>query len=238
MAAAATPAPATEATAPSKKQPVVKPERPDEEAFKKAEAAAKKAHEAAQKELVSVPSRSPPFQTTDTSQLPQNAIKAQLDSVKPGGKNPRQQEIKDELAKVRSQVAAKKAARQKVEDAIKALQDSINARVKELNTKRGNMAYRSLADLEAAVAKLDRDVSSGTMKLVEEKKALQEIGNLNKQKKNFAVFDEAQKSIDADRLKLKEMKEKKQDPELKELNEKYDALDQEFKALKAEQDSM
>jgi uncharacterized coiled-coil DUF342 family protein len=110
--------------------------------------------------------------------------------------------------------------------------------VKELNTKRGNMAYRSLADLEAAVAKLDRDVSSGTMKIVEEKKALQEIGNLNKQKKNFAVFEEAQKAIDADRQKLKEMKDKKQDPELKELNEKYDQLDQEFKALKAEQDSM
>jgi hypothetical protein len=56
MAAAATSAPATEAAAPSKKQVVVKPERPDEEAFKKAEAAAKKELEAAQKELVRVSS--------------------------------------------------------------------------------------------------------------------------------------------------------------------------------------
>ncbi|KAA8897459.1 hypothetical protein FN846DRAFT_783259 [Sphaerosporella brunnea] len=197
---------------------VLKPERPDEEAFKKAEAAAKKEYEAAQKDL--------------------SAIKAKLDSVKPGEKNPRQQELKDELAKVRAAVAAKKGSRQKTEDQIKALQDSINARVKDLNARRGNMPYRTLADLEAAIAKLDRDVSSGTMKIVEEKKALQEISNLHRQKKNFAAFEDAQNSIDADRAKLKEMKEKKQDPELKELNEKYEELDKEFKAIKAEQDSI
>jgi hypothetical protein len=99
------------------------------------------------------------------------------------------------------------------------------------------MPYRSVADLEAAVAKLDRDVSSGRMRIVDEKKALQEISNLNRQKKNFTVFEEQQKIIDADKERLKEMKEKKQDPELKELNDKYGELDDQFKAIKAEQDS-
>lgn len=99
------------------------------------------------------------------------------------------------------------------------------------------MPYRSVADLEAAVAKLDRDVSSGRMKIVDEKKALQEISNLNRQKKNFTVFEEQQKIIDTDKERLKEMKEKKQDPELKELNDNYGKLDEQFKAIKAEQDS-
>ncbi|KAF8251348.1 hypothetical protein K440DRAFT_82631 [Wilcoxina mikolae CBS 423.85] len=210
----------TSSTSPASKKPVVtKPERPDEEAFRKAEDAAKKELEDVQKQL--------------------NDIKAKLDSAKPGGnKNPRQQELKDELAKIRTQQAAKKSARGKVDDQIKALHDSINTRFKELNAKKGNMAYRTLADLEAAVQMLDQKVSTGQMKIVDEKKALQEISNLNKQKKNFAVIEEQQNSIDADRAKLKAMKDQKQDPELKELNDKYDALDKELNEIKAEQDSV
>ncbi|KAF8534652.1 hypothetical protein BDD12DRAFT_398206 [Trichophaea hybrida] len=210
----------TSSTFPASKKPVAtKPERPDEEAFRKAEAAAKKELEDVQKQL--------------------NDIKAKLDSTKPGGnKNPRQQELKDELAKIRTQQAAKKSTREKVEDQIKALHDSINARVKELNAKKGNMAYRTLADLEAAVQNLDQKVATGQMRIVDEKRALQEISNLNKQKKNFAIFEEQQNSIDADRAKLKTIKDQKQDPEWKELNDKYDALDKELKEIKAEQDSV
>jgi uncharacterized coiled-coil DUF342 family protein len=100
------------------------------------------------------------------------------------------------------------------------------------------MPHRTLADLEAAVQKLDQKVATGQMKIVDERKAVQEINLLNRRKKDFAVVEEMQNSIDADRTKLKAMKDQKQDPELKELNDRYDALDKEFKEIKAEQDSM
>lgn len=210
--------PAGSSTIPAtKKTTLGKPERPDEEAFRKAEAVAKRELDDAQKAL--------------------SEVKNQIDLAKPGNKNPRQQELKVQLAEIRSQVAAKKASRGKIEDQIKTLQDSINARVKELNAKKNNMPYRTVADLGAAIDKLDRDVSSGKMKIVDERKALQEISALTKQKKNFPIFDEQHKTIDADRATLKSMKEQKQDPELKELNDKYDVLDKEMKAIKEEQDS-
>jgi capsule polysaccharide export protein KpsE/RkpR len=100
------------------------------------------------------------------------------------------------------------------------------------------MPHRTLADLEAAVQKLDQKVATGQMKIVDERKAVQEINLLNRRKKDFAVVEEMQNSIDADRTKLKAMKDQKQDPELKELNDRYDALDKEFKEIKAEQDSV
>lgn len=168
----------------------------------------------------------------------QDEVRAKIDLAKSGNsRNPRQQELKVELADIRSQVADKKGSRSKTEEQISTLQDSINARVKELNAKKNRLPYRTLADLEAAVFKLDKDVESGMMKIVDEKKAIQEINNLSRQKKTFGEMDTAQKSIDADRARLKELKDQKQDPVLKELNERYDALDKEFKAIKAEQNS-
>jgi uncharacterized coiled-coil DUF342 family protein len=168
----------------------------------------------------------------------QKANQTILDNAKPGVKNPRIEELKVELNDIRSKQKAKKNTREKDEELIKALTDSINTRVKDMNTKRGGMAYRSIADLEAAVDRLEKNVSSGNMKIVEEKRALQEISQLNKQKKNFAAFEEQQAAIDADRVKLKAMKDKKQDPEAKQLSDLYDEKDKEFKALKAEADGV
>jgi len=181
----------------------------------------------------------PPSRPLESANPAKNEVKAKLDSARPSrNQNPRQQELKNEIAEINSKWAAKKAARGQAEDQIKALHDSINVRVKELNAKKGNMPHKTLADLEAAVQKLDQKVATGQMKIVDERKAVQEINLLNRRKKDFAVVEEMQNSIDADRTKLKAMKDQKQDPELKELNDRYDALDKEFKEIKAEQDSV
>lgn len=98
------------------------------------------------------------------------------------------------------------------------------------------MPYRSIADLEAAVKELDKKVASGMMKIVDEKRALQEISTLNKQKRGFAGLEETQASVDADRVKLKELKERKVDPEQVKLNERFDELNKELNELRAEHD--
>ncbi|TGZ80034.1 hypothetical protein EX30DRAFT_372550 [Ascodesmis nigricans] len=212
MSSATTTAAAAAAPVVEKKQA---PKKPDEEEFKKALAAQQKEHDAIKAKL------------TD--------VRAKLDSTKPGGRDPRQQELRDQMNQIKTQVASKKSVSQKLHDQIKTLQDSINARGKDLTSKQKAMPYRTLADLERQIAELDRKVNTGMMKIVDEKKALQEISTLNKQKKNFAVFEEAQKAIDADKQKLKELKEKKQDPELVELNKKFDELQKELNKLRDEQ---
>lgn len=74
------------------------------------------------------------------------------------------------------------------------------------------------------------------MKLVDEKKALSDMSNLRKVRKNFGQFDDAQKQIDDLRAKIKEIKDTVEDPEQKALSEEYNKIQSELDAIKAEQD--
>ena len=74
------------------------------------------------------------------------------------------------------------------------------------------------------------------MKLVDEKKALTEISNLNKARKNFSGFDAQQKAIDDVKAQIAEQKKMLDDPEQKALSQKYSDLQAELDGLKAEQD--
>ncbi|KAK0742222.1 hypothetical protein B0T21DRAFT_126049 [Apiosordaria backusii] len=75
------------------------------------------------------------------------------------------------------------------------------------------------------------------MKLVDEKKALNEISNLRKQKKLFAGFEQQQKLIDENKAKIKEIKDSLDTPEAKKLSEEYNTLQAELDVIKAEQNT-
>lgn len=74
------------------------------------------------------------------------------------------------------------------------------------------------------------------MRLVDEKKALSDISNLRKVRKNFGQFDDSQRQIDDLRAKIKEIKDSMDDPEQKAMSEKYSKIQAEIDAIKAEQD--
>ena len=74
------------------------------------------------------------------------------------------------------------------------------------------------------------------MKIVDEKKALADISQLNRQKKGFAGFDEAQKGIDDVKAQIAELKKSMDDPESKALSDRYTAITTELDKIKAEQD--
>lgn len=74
------------------------------------------------------------------------------------------------------------------------------------------------------------------MKLVDEKKALSDISNLRKVRKNFGQFDDSQRQIDELRAKIKEIKDSMEDPEQKAMSEQYNKIQAELDKIKAEQD--
>lgn len=76
------------------------------------------------------------------------------------------------------------------------------------------------------------------MKLVDEKKALAEVTNLKKVRKNFAAFDVQEKQISDLRASIKQIKDSMDDPEAKALSEKYNGLQAELDTIKAEQDGV
>ncbi|RSL52316.1 hypothetical protein CEP54_010993 [Fusarium duplospermum] len=218
MAETATaPAPAAD------KQAHVRPTKPDENAFKEALAKAEKDHKASMDRLA--------------------AVKAKIDIAmpnknkdQPSPTQKRRQELIAQANEIRQKQAGGKNARTTKLDQIKRLDEQVRSRIAEQKTAKAKVPYKSLEDVDRQIATLDKQVNSGTMKLVDEKKALSDISSLRKIRKNFGQFEDSQKQIDDLRAKIKEIKDGMDDPEQKAMSEQYTKIQTELDAIKAEQD--
>ncbi|UKZ73848.1 hypothetical protein TrVFT333_001501 [Trichoderma virens FT-333] len=216
-APAAAPAPAADAA------PTTRPTRPDENVFKQELAKAEKEHKASMDKF--------------------NAIKAKIDVAlpnknkdQPSPTQKRRQELIAQANEIRQKQAGGKNARTSKLDQIKRLDEQLRSRINEQKTAKAKVPFKSVEDVDRQIESLDKQVNSGTMKLVDEKKALTDISNLRKLRKNFGQFDESQKQIDDLRAKIKEIKDSMEDPEQKALSEQYNTIQAELDTIKAEQD--
>ena len=150
----------------------------------------------------------------------------------------RRQELIAEANEIRQQQASGKNGRAAKLDQIKRLDEQIRSRSAEQKAARGKVAFKSVDEVDREIERLDRQVNGGMMKLVDEKKALAEISNLRKQRRNFAQFDDSQKQIDELKAKIKEIKDSMEDPEAKALGERYNKIQAELDTIKAEQDEV
>ncbi|KAM0458285.1 hypothetical protein ACHAO4_003013 [Trichoderma viride] len=217
--AAAVAAPAVEA-APA---PNTRPTRPDEKIFKEELAKAEKEHKASMDKF--------------------NAIKAKIDVAlpnknkdQPSPTQKRRQELIAQANEIRQKQAGGKNARTSKLDQIKKFDEQLRSRIAEQKTAKAKVPFKSVEDIDYQIDSLEKQVNSGTMKLVDEKKALTEISNLRKTRKNFGQFDEAQKQIDDLKAKIKEIKDTMEDPEQKAMSEQYNKVQAELDTIKAEQD--
>ncbi|KAI5463466.1 hypothetical protein BGZ63DRAFT_422817 [Mariannaea sp. PMI_226] len=214
---ATAPAPAADKTT------TTRPTKPDENVFKEELAKAEKAHKAAMDRL--------------------NAVKAKIDIAQPNKNKDqpsptqqRRQELIAQANEIRQKQAGGKNARTGKLDQIKRLDEQVRSRIAEQKTAKSKVPFKSLEDVDRQIASLEKQVNSGTMKLVDEKKALTDISALRKTRKNFGQFEDSQKQIDDLRAKIKEIKDSMEDPEQKALSEKYSKIQAELDTIKAEQD--
>ena len=121
-------------------------------------------------------------------------------------------------------------------DKIKRLDEQLKSRIAENKAARARSAYKSTEDIDREIARLQKQVDTGMMKLVDEKKALAEITSLHKQRKGFATFDHQQKGIDDVKSQIAELKKQLEDPEYKALSEKYAKISKELDEIRTEQD--
>ncbi|KAF2760140.1 hypothetical protein EJ05DRAFT_436028 [Pseudovirgaria hyperparasitica] len=196
------------------KQTVVKPERPDEEKFKAEEAKLEKALKEAQDKTVSI-------------QEKLNNRSSNKDS--PTAK--RLQEIKAEQDEIKAKQAGSKNSFAQVQERRKKIDEQVKSRIAELNAAKGKLSFKSVEEIDREIQRLQKQVDTGTMKLVEEKKNLNEITNLNKQRKNFAGFEQQQKAIDDLKAQSAEQSKQLNDPERKALNDRFTALKNEADEL-------
>ncbi|KAK6527567.1 hypothetical protein TWF694_004551 [Orbilia ellipsospora] len=203
----------------------VKPEKPDEAQFQTELSKLQKEHEGLMKQL--------------------NEVKGKLDLSKPAGANgpqtpaqQRQASLRKELGEIRATQSTKKSSRQTLLDRQKTLNDSINTKIANQRAARAKVPFKSVEEIEQEVARLEKQVDAGTLKLVEERRTLDQISNLNKQKKSFAGFDSSQAEIDKDKASLADIKKQLDDPEAKALSDRFTEITKELDTIKAEQDGV
>ncbi|KAK1148532.1 multicopy suppressor of BFA (Brefeldin A) [Aspergillus melleus] len=201
-------------------EPKVKPTKPNEEAFKADLAQAEKEHAAVQEKLTQV--------------------KAKIEAAKPNNQDSpagkRQQELRAELSSIRQKQQGFKSSRSSTQEKINALDSTLKARIAEQNNSRGRMSFKNVDEIDREIARLEKQVDSGTLRLVDERKALSDASNLRKQRKNFAGLEEAQKVIDDLKAQIASLKKTLDNPEAKALSDKYSEIQKELDAIKAEQD--
>ncbi|KAK5114466.1 hypothetical protein LTR62_002401 [Meristemomyces frigidus] len=228
----------TSATAAKDKStPVVRPERPDEEAYKKELAQAEKELRSSEDRMVREYSNGELQQFADADV---KQVKAKLDIARPNNKDSpsskRQQELRAELQQIRTQQQAGKSSRTTVMDKIKRLDENLKSRINEQKVARSKTPFKSVDEVQQQIDRLQKQVDTGTMKIVDEKKALAEVSQLNRQKKGFAGFEDAQKGIDDVKAQIAELRKTMDDPESKAMSDRYTAIQSELDSIKAEQD--
>ncbi|WWD20132.1 hypothetical protein CI109_104608 [Kwoniella shandongensis] len=169
------------------------------------------------------------------------ALKVKLDAVRSRialsqspSSNDRRSIIKAEMDSLRSDQAKFKGDRNKLFEEMKRLQENVGKKIKDVQTQRGKLGYKSVADIDARIEALDKQVESGSMKLVDEKKALQEITLLRRSRKTLEATGSTDEAIAADRAKIDELKKQLDDPEAKKVSERFDALKKEMDGLREE----
>jgi hypothetical protein len=141
-----------------------------------------------------------------------------------------------EQKKISEQQRENKKSRSAQREKYNAAEAQVKSMIAEQKDAKGRMGFKSVADIDAKISDLTKQVDSGTMRLVDEKKALSEISSLTRQRKGFAGFEDAQKKIDAKRAENAELKKAFDDPESRALDEKYDAIRKELDQMNAARD--
>ncbi|KAL8841868.1 MAG: hypothetical protein Q9170_000741 [Blastenia crenularia] len=226
MADIATPSAATMPTIEAGSEPTAdkaqksKPEKPDEQSYKENLAKAEKEYAAAQEKF--------------------NAIKAKIELAQPLSKDSpagkKQQELRSQLQTIRQQQSGFKSSRTGTQEKIAALDAQLKSRMAEQKAAKSRVPYRNVGEIDGEIQRLEKQVDAGTMRLVDEKKALAEISSLRKQRKGFASFDEAQKGIDDVKAQISELRKRLDNPEATALSQQYDKINQELASIKSDQD--
>ncbi|KAI5475599.1 nuclear segregation protein Bfr1 [Pseudohyphozyma bogoriensis] len=168
-----------------------------------------------------------------------NEVKSRIAKAGSNGPNQeRKKELRAQLDALRGDQARIKGGRGKTLDQVKAMQDSVMAKIKELQAAKSKLPYKTVQDVDNQIKALDAKVNAGVMKLVDEKKALMEISSLKKTRKTVESFSSQQAAIDADKAKIDTIRASLDDPEAKAISDKFTAVKAELDKINKEQEEL
>ncbi|CAG8585111.1 8821_t:CDS:2 [Paraglomus occultum] len=140
-------------------------------------------------------------------------------------------ELKKQLDEIREKQALHKQARSSTFEKIKVLNDALNKKKRDVKVGKDKMQFRTVKDIDIHIQNLERQVESGELKIIEEKRIISEISNLKKAKKTVEQFEIQQTSIDADQKAIDDIKKTLQDTDSRQLSAEYDKIKAELDLL-------
>ncbi|KAJ9117427.1 hypothetical protein QFC22_004277 [Naganishia vaughanmartiniae] len=169
-------------------------------------------------------------------------VKAQLNDVRaklallhaPQSETDRRSVIKAELDQLQAQQRDAKGDRNKLFDQMKRLQDGISNKIKDVNSQKSKLPVKNRDEAEQRITHLDKQIESGTLKLIDEKKSLNEISLLRRSLTSLTKLTTLEESIASDRAQVDELKKTLDDPESKRVQARWDELKAEMDGLREE----
>jgi hypothetical protein len=169
----------------------------------------------------------------------QNAKKAEIENARPSKDSPANDRFKALVADqkaIHEQQMANKSSRTSQQEKHSAAENQIKQLIQDQKNQRAKMPFKNVEEIDAQIDHLNKQVDSGKMKLVDEKKALDEVSKLRKQKKGFSALNDLQKRIDDKRTENAELKKTFDTQESRALSQRYEDNQKELDEIKAARD--
>ncbi|CAG8678525.1 13992_t:CDS:2 [Funneliformis mosseae] len=182
------------------KKYIKRPQKPDEESYKLA--------------LEEVKNK------IDKLQEESDAINAKIGASDNGPAGSSREELRGQLDRLRGKQDEIKKSRSSTIEKIRSLGDSIQRKKRDLKQVRDKVQYRTVKDIDIAISLIE----SGTLKIIEEKRTIAEISNLERSKKSVKQFEIQQNAIDEEQKAIDELKKTLEDSDFKKINEEYDDI--------------
>ncbi|KAG7449185.1 uncharacterized protein BT62DRAFT_668294 [Guyanagaster necrorhizus] len=157
-------------------------------------------------------------------------------TTKGGTGNERRNHLRTELDDIRSQQSSNKASRRKILDQLKAYQDNVQKKIKDLQAAQSKILFKNVGEVDARIKTLEKQVESGNMKLADEKRAVHEISTCKCNRRTVESFQATQESIEADRHSIDELRKQLDNPEFKATSDRFESIKAELDELKREED--
>lgn len=156
-----------------------------------------------------------------------------LRSGRSGSGNDRWKELVDQQKEIRTKQQSNKSSRAGQQDKYNKNEAEIKALIAQQKDSRTRVGFKSVEELDAKIDSIMKQVDSGQMKLVDEKKALAEVTALRRQKKGFSGLDDLQKKIDDKKNENAELKKTFDNAESRALAQTYENNQKELDDIKA-----
>ncbi|KAI7868457.1 hypothetical protein BDF14DRAFT_1793401 [Spinellus fusiger] len=162
------------------------------------------------------------------------AVKEKISKLPGKTENTRKEEIKETLNGLRSKQADIKNGKKAVYEQMNAVQDSIRKKVGTIKAFQAKVPYKNIAEVDERIIELETKIESG-VRLVEEKKMLQEISLLKRSRSQVEDLDKQQAVIDREKVIYTELKQKIDDGDAKKYSEQFETHNNEYKKIVEEE---